>query len=301
MMAITNEFKNKVRDELLRVRANYDGTDNAFSIKFKIGSSYFNQIKNGKTDIGMADSKWIFLARELGVGEHDRNWKTAKTAVFSQIEEQILFCQEHSKSMIFVDECEIGKTHTAKYLSRTLRNCFYVDASQASSQFEFIRQLAKTIGLDQAGKSCDIKENIKYYLKVITKPIIIIDEAGDLEYNALLNLKEFWNATEGVCGWYLMGADGLRAKIEKGIKNRKVGYREIFSRFSSKYRSCVPLGQQDKIAFYKRLIADVLEVNMEDKRKINQIINKCITKDEDVNIGGLRRAESILKLYSEDI
>jgi hypothetical protein len=49
------------------------------------------------------------------------------------------------------------------------------------------------------------------------------------------------------------------------------------------------------------LIADVLEVNMEDKRKINQIINKCITKDEDVNIGGLRRAESILKLYSEDI
>lgn len=160
-MAITNEFKNKVRDELLQLRANYDGTDHAFSIKWKIGYSYFNQIKNGKLDIGMSDSKWVFLARELGIGSHDKKWNTARTAVFNQIEEEIVFCQQYSKSMIFGDECEIGKTHTAKYLSRTLRNCFYLDASQSNSRFEFVRRLAKTIGLDQTGKSSDIMLYLK--------------------------------------------------------------------------------------------------------------------------------------------
>lgn len=296
MMAITHEFKNKVRDTLMAVRANYDGTDHAFSIKHKINYSYFSQIKNGKVDVGMSDGKWIALARDLGVGAHDRKWNTARTDVFNQIEEEISHCQENSQAMILVDDCGIGKTYTAKYLSRTRRNCFYIDASQARSKFQFVKTLAKALGIDHGGKTADVKENIKYFLKVIEKPLIIIDEAGDLEYNTLLDVKEFWNATEGACGWYMMGADGLHAKIEKGISNKKVGYRELFSRFSSNYSRCVPVGKLEKTAFYKKMISTVLHANMDDKSNLNLILNKCIVKDSGDNIGGLRRAESLLIL-----
>ncbi len=72
--------------------------------------------------------------------------------------------------------------------------------------------------------------------------LIIIDEAGDLDYPAFLELKAFWNATEGSCGWFMIGADGLRTKIESGIHSRRVGFREIFSRFSESYASVVPVG-----------------------------------------------------------
>lgn len=296
MMTITKEFKSKVREALLAVRPNFDGADGSFAKQWGINGAVFSRIQKGQIDGVLADVHWITIGRELGVGTHEKKWNTAKTDVFITIEQDIVFCKEHAKAKIFVDECEIGKTHTVKYLSKTLRNCFYVDGSQAKTKQQFIRRIAKAIGVDQIGTYTDVKENIKYYLKLLPNPIIIIDEAGDLNYDAFLELKEFWNATEGYCGWYMIGADSLRAKIQRGITNQKVGYRELFSRFSSKYTSVVPQGKQDKIAFYKKLIGDVLSVNMEDKSTINQVINKCITKDDSDNIGGLRRAESQLIL-----
>ncbi|HTK20411.1 MAG TPA: ATP-binding protein [Mucilaginibacter sp.] len=294
MMAITQEFKNKVREALMTLRPNFDGADHAFAIKNGLNYSYYSQIKNGKIDIGMSDGKWIALARKLGVGDHNRKWNTVRTIVFNQIEEEVKFCQDASKAMIFVDECGIGKSYTAKYLSRTLNNCFYIDGSQSRSKGQFIRSIAKELGLDYADRTSDIKENIKYVLKVLAKPIIIIDEAGDLEYSTLLEIKELWNATEGSCGWYMMGADGLKAKIEKGIKNKVVGFRELFSRFSSTYSYCVPTGRQEKIAFYQNITRVVIEANIADKSNLDEMVRQCITKDADGNISGLRRAESLL-------
>jgi len=296
MITISTELKRKAVEALMVKRVNFDGSNAAFAKQWGINQSVFSQLKKGKVTNLMAESTWLNIIRELEVGENCRKWKTAKTEVFLTIEEDVLFCKENSKSKIFVDECEIGKTHAVKYLSRYLKNCFYVDASQAKTKVQFVRRLAKTIGVDSSGNYCDVKENIKYYLKLLPFPIVIIDEAGDLEYTAFLELKEFWNATEGACGWYMVGADGLREKIQRGISNHKVGFKELFSRFSNKYSSVVPNGQQRRIAFYKKLIGDVLDVNMEDKTKMEQVIRKCIVNDEDANIGGLRRAESILSL-----
>lgn len=285
MMTINDDYRKKVSDKLIERRGIFDGSNTAFAKQWGIHYSVFSRILNGQISGVLADGRWLEIGRELGVGLHEKNWNTARTAVFNQIEEDVLFCQQYSKAMIYVDECEIGKTHTAKYLSRTLRNCFYLDCSQAKTRQQFVRKLAKTIGVDMVGGYVNVKDNIKYYLQVTTSPIIIIDEAGDLDYNAFLELKEFWNATEGSCGWYMIGADGLREKLRKGIENKKVGYRELFSRFSSKYSSTVPAGKQEKLAFYKRLIGDVLAVNMTDKSMMGEIINKCITKDDDDNIG----------------
>lgn len=297
-MTITKEFKNEVRTALLAIRPNFDGSDGAFAKQWGINGAVFSRIQKGQIDGVLADVHWMTIGRELSVGTHDRTWNTAKTDVFVTIEQDVLFCQAHAKAKIFVDECEIGKTHTVKYLSKTLRNCFLVDGSQAKTKQQFVRRLAKAIGVDQVGNYVEVKENIKYYLKLLTNPIIIIDEAGDLNNDAFLELKEFWNATEGYCGWYMIGADGLRAKIQRGISNQKVGYRELFSRFSSKYSSAVPTDRHEKIAFYKKLIGDVLSVNMADKSAINAVVNRCITRDDKDNIGGLRRAESLLILNS---
>jgi hypothetical protein len=296
MMTITSDYKTKAREALLNVRPNFDGSDGQFAKSWGINGAVFSRIQKGQIDGVLADVHWISIGRELGVGTHDKKWNPAKTDVFIIIEQDIIFCKEHAKAKIFVDSCEIGKTYTAKYLSKTLRNCFYIDASQAKTKQQFIHRMAKALGVDQIGGYVNVKENIKYYLKLIEKPIIIIDEAGDLDYNAFLELKEFWNATEGYCGWYMIGADGLRHKIQKGIDNQKVGYREIFSRFSSRYTSIVPTDRNEKNAFYEKLIRDVLEVNATDKSAINAIVRKCITKDNSDNIGGLRRAESILIL-----
>lgn len=294
---ITQEFKKEVVAALMSNRNNYDGSDSAFAKTWQINPSIFSRLKAGENpDRLLKDNQYLSIGRELGITTSERRWKTARTEVFTMIEEDILFCKENAKARICVDECGIGKTYTAKFLSRSLKNCFYIDASQAKSKQAFVRLLAKTVGVDHTGKYNEVKANLKYYLAFLPNPLIIVDEAGDLDYPAFLELKELWNSTENICGWYMMGADGLRAKIDKGIRNKKVGYREIFSRFSDRYTSVVPIDRHEKIAFYKKLIADVIGMNIGNKSQLNHIVSRCLTTDSEGNISGLRRAESILLL-----
>lgn len=108
------------------------------------------------------------------------------------------------------------KTYSARYLSRTLKNCFYVDASQCRQERAFIKELARSVGAELEGTLEDIKASTKYILNILPRPIVIIDEAGCLSYSSLQLLHEFWNGTQDTCGWYMMGADGLRTKLQKG-------------------------------------------------------------------------------------
>jgi len=296
MLQITHEFKQTVATELLRVRQNFDGSDNAFAKQYGLSAAIFSRLKNGEIDGIIKDNQYLNIGRELNVTLNERKWKIARTAVFTTIESDISFCQTYSKAMIFVDECDIGKSTAARYLSRTLKNCFYIDASESKTRQLFIRSIAKRIGVDHNGKYAEVKANLKFYLKQLPNPIVIIDEAGDLDYPAFLELKELWNATEGACGWYMMGADGLREKIDKGIRNKKVGYREIFRRFSGNYRSVCPVDSREKQEFFMSLITDVLNENMTDKTEMASIVKRCILKNDGAPFAGLTRAESLLIL-----
>ncbi|PSL06570.1 ATP-binding protein [Cecembia rubra] len=296
-MKLTPEFRLKVVEILKEVRTRYGGSDSAFAKQWGINGSIWSRMKNGETEGVLKDAQWLNIGRELNVVMNQRKWNMARTEVFDAIKSDVEFCQSNAKGMLLVDDCAIGKTFTAKYLSKTMHNCFYIDASQCKTKNLFIRAMAKAIGLDQNGRIADIKANIKYYLRMLENPVLIIDEAGDLEYTAFLELKEFWNATEGVCGWYLMGADGLKAKMERGISWKKVGYRELLSRYSDKYMKIVPSDRNERMSFYKKMIHDVLAVNIKDKNKLNSLVNKCLATDANGDIGGLRRAETLLILH----
>ncbi|MBD3748543.1 MAG: ATP-binding protein [Sphingobacteriales bacterium] len=295
-MNLTEDFKQKVFNALLEQRKNYGGNDKAFATSYGLHPSIWSRIKGGEAPGQLVSQGQILhIARELNVSANERKWNMARTEVYDAISDDVITCQKHSKAMVLVDDCAIGKTYTAKHLSKKLINCFYVDASQCKTKQLFVRSFAKAIGVDSDGKVAHVKENIKYYLSnVLQKPIVIIDEAGDLDYGAFLELKEFWNATENMCGWYMMGADGLRTKIEKGVRGKKVGFREILSRYSNKFMKIVPIGQEDRNLFYRKLITDVLSVNTADKAVIEKLVKQCLATGTDV--GGLRRAETLLLL-----
>jgi len=279
-MNLTNEFKQKVRTAILEKRQNYGGSDTDFSKSLGINNTVFSRLKSGETDRIIGDTIWLTIGRELQVSLFEDNWKVARTSVYTEIEDNLNFCKEFSKAMVLVDDCGIGKTFCAKHIIRKMKNTFYVDCSQAKSKQLFIRLLAKTVGIDNHGKYNEVLANLKYYINTLApgKPLVILDEAGDLDYTAFLELKGIWNGTDGVCGWYMMGADGLRDKIDRGINNKKVGFAEIFDRFSDEFIKLVPNGKDDRQQFYSQLISDVASANVGDKTKIKGLINKCLNK-----------------------
>lgn len=296
-MEITNLFKDKVVAKLLALRDNFGGSDAAFARSMDVNPSVFNRLKNGEREKLLPNTTWLRLGREMGISTNMRKWNAVETDVFLQIREEIMFCKQFSKSRIFVDNCGIGKTFTAKHLSKTLKNCFYLDCTQSKKQNQLIKALARVVGVEVKGKIIDIKENTKYYLSMLEKPVIVIDEAGALDKEALGLIQEYWNATEGVVGWYMIGANALRNKISAGVSKDKDYFAELFSRFSENFSSIVPTEKHEKYAFYEKLISDVLSANITNKNQLNELVKKSLV-DINGSISGLRRAESLLILHN---
>ena len=98
---------------------------------------------------------------------------------------------------------------------------------------KLVRKIAAEFGVDSKGKYSDVYEDLVYYLRSMETPLIILDEAGDLQYEAFLELKALWNATERCCAWYMMGADGLKEKINRSKKKKKYAMKKFIAMMPS--------------------------------------------------------------------
>lgn len=235
----------------------------------------------------------VRIARRLDVSLRDEiAWKGARTATFEYISRQLCACQDRSLSVVLCDEPNIGKTYTARWYVKEHRNAVYIDCSQVKTKRALVRKIAKEFGVDVLGKYQDAYEDLVYYLRSMERPLVILDEAGDLQYEAFLELKALWNATEMCCGWYMMGADGLRAKINRSMDMQKVGYAEMFSRYGGRYSKVTPDDGEARKRFLLEQARQVASVNAPEGTDVGQLVRK--------SGGGLRRVYTeIAKLLEQ--
>lgn len=278
---ITSEIKKQILEAITANRVNYP-SDAKHAASLGIATSVYSSIKNGQTDKALSEANWITIARRLGVNLRGGiEWKAARTATFDFISAQLEACQNAGLSAILCDIPNIGKTFTARYYVKGHRNAVYIDCSQVKTKQKLVRKIATEFGVNGNGRYSDIYEDLVYYLRSIETPLIVLDEAGDLQYDAFLELKALWNATERCCAWYMMGADGLKAKIDRSIEHQKVGYTEMFSRYGDKYSRVTPADNKDREKFLMDQAAVVAKVNAPEGTDIAAMVRKTA--------GGLRR------------
>ena len=298
---VTTEFNKKVLAAMVAGRSNYGGKHGAsYARSLGVDPTVYSTLsKHGYKEGLLTAEKWMELGKRFGVTNEKTGWVAVETSVFKRIKEEIMLCKQFGISRIFVDDCGIGKTFTARYLARTQHNVFYVDCTQCKKQNAFIKTLARVVGVELKGTLDEIKENTKYRLSVLENPVVIIDEAGALNKDALGLAQEYWNATgdDNLCGWYLMGANALRSKIEQGVSHNRDYFSELFSRYSDRFSDIVPKDDNTKkINFYRKLIRDVMSANIKDKSQLDILVNQCIVEDKQGKITGLRRAKSLILL-----
>lgn len=278
---ISKEQKSKILAAIKEARQNYP-SDAKHASSLGIATSVYSSLKNGGVEKQLSDAGWISIARKLGVELREgMQWKAAKTQTWEYITTQLGFCQESSLSAILCDVPNIGKTFTAKLYVQTHKNAVYVDCSQVKTKRKLVRKIAKEFGVGGVGTYYDLYDDLVYYLKSIERPLIVLDEAGDLQYEAFLELKALWNATERCCAWYMMGADGLKAKINRNVECAKVGYAEMLSRFGDKYSKVTPDDKKERERFLQKQARVVASVNAPAGTDIGKIVRKTG--------GGLRR------------
>lgn len=259
---ITTELKQRIVAQLAERRNNFAGSDAKFAVSLGINNAQYSRIKNGETERVISDQNWLSLARilEIQIGNQPV-WNIARTPVFEFITGQLSFCQENATSRLLCDIADIGKTFSAKIYVKNNKNAIYVDCSQVKTKQKLVRFIAKEFGVGHTGQYSNVYADLVFYLCSLPSPLIVLDEAGDLEYSAFLELKALWNATERRCGWYMMGADGLREKIRRSIDCKKVGYTELFSRYGSRYQKASPEGAEDLCKFKTVHAALIIKAN----------------------------------------
>jgi len=273
-MEVTKEIKQRILAEIKINRENYP-SDNKHAAALGISASVYNALKKGITDKQVSDTNWICIARRLNVSLADEmEWKAAETPTYIFITEQLTMCQESGVSAILCDMANIGKTFTARTYVKSHRNAIYVDCSQVKSKIRLIRFIAREFGINTNGRYADVYDDLVFYLKTLENPLIILDEAGDLQYEAFLELKALWNATERCCAWYMMGADGLKEKINRSIECKKVGYTEMLSRYGDKYSKVTPDDGKEREIFLKAQAAMVAKLNAPAETDIVTVVNR---------------------------
>lgn len=258
---ITTDIKNKITEAIKANRSNYP-SDAKHAASLGVTTSVYSAIKNGQTERVLSDANWISIARKLGVSlRGEMEWKIARTETFDFIMTQLELAQTGSLSGILCDIPNIGKTFTARHYVKTHPNAVYIDCSQVKTKLKLVRKIAAEFGVDSKGRYSDVYDDLVYYLRSIENPLIILDEAGDLQYEAFLELKALWNATERCCAWYMMGADGLKEKINRSIECRKVGYTEMLSRYGDRYSKVSPDDSKDRARFLMGQARAVAKLN----------------------------------------
>ncbi|WP_278794715.1 ATP-binding protein [Hoylesella nanceiensis] len=278
---ITNDIKIRIIEAIKANRENYP-SDAKHAAALGINTAVYSAVKNGQTDKVLSDASWIAIARRLDVELRSKiEWKAAKTPTYLYIMAQLEFSQNSCTSGILCDIPNIGKTFTARLYASSHKNAVYIDCSQVKTKLKLIRKIAKEFGVNSNGRYSDVYDDLVFYLRSIDQPLIILDEAGDLQYEAFLELKALWNATERCCAWYMMGADGLKEKINRSIECKKVGYTEMLSRYGDRYSKVTPDDGKEREKFLREQAHIVAKLNAPEGTDIKAIVLKTQ--------GGLRR------------
>ena len=278
---ITNDIKIRIIEAIKANRENYP-SDAKHAAALGINTAVYSAVKNGQTDKVLSDASWIAIARRLDVELRSKiEWKAAKTPTYLYIMAQLEFSQNSCTSGILCDIPNIGKTFTARLYASSHKNAVYIDCSQVKTKLKLIRKIAKEFGVNSNGRCSDVYDDLVFYLRSIDQPLIILDEAGDLQYEAFLELKALWNATERCCAWYMMGADGLKEKINRSIECKKVGYTEMLSRYGDRYSKVTPDDGKEREKFLREQAHIVAKLNAPEGTDIKAIVLKTQ--------GGLRR------------
>ena len=175
-----------------------------------------------------------------------------------------------------VGEAGCGKTTTARIYTEEHKEVFYILCSEDMKKGDFVREIAHKVGIRTDGHN--IREIWGLILDDIIQmeaPLLIFDEADKLTEPVFHYFVSLYNKLEDKSGIIFMSTDYIKKRIERGLRYRKPGYKEFFSRMGRKY---FELEETSATDVYSICVANGLS----DKKKIDEVIRDAEPCDFDL-------------------
>ena len=197
----------------------------------------------------ISDDMWRAVAAQIG---HDTTqWQIVKTQAYKRMTFLMEQAREESLVLAITGFAGCGKTEAIKSYTAGKRNVYHLMCSEYWNRPTFINKLLRAMGRDMAGSVSEQMDTIVEALNSADAPLIILDEADKLRDQVLYFFISLYNSLEGHCGIVLVATDYLKNRIERGVRLKKKGYEEIFSRIGRKFVQLQVINGEDITAVCK--------------------------------------------------
>lgn len=229
---------------------------------------------SGKWD-KLSDDMWRALESHVGMTTTEE-WQIVQTAAHQEMNYVMDDAQKWKNVTWVVGDAGCGKTTAAKLYESMHSEAFYILCSEDMKRGDFIRDIAKRIGIKTDGFSLrDNLDNIIMALVQMESPLLIFDEADKLSERVFHYFIDLYNRLEDKCGIVFFSTSYIKRRIKMGKRYDKKGYNEIDSRIGRKFFDLEATTAHDVYA-----VCAANGVN--DKARISDIIRDAESCDFDL-------------------
>lgn len=192
----------------------------------------------------ISDEMWRTIASQVG---HERKgWHIAETRAYKRMTFLLDNAQRESLVLAVTGDAGCGKTEAIKNYAAGGRHVYHLCCSEYWNRRTFMGKLLRCMGIDFTGSTVsDMMDDIIDTLKRIENPLVVLDEADKLSDQVLYFFISLYNQLEGHCGIMLCATDFLEKRVRRGLRLKKKGYEEIYSRMGRKFVKLQVVNSED--------------------------------------------------------
>lgn len=276
--------KVQIKEALAAYMAKYPSRNKAAQSLKGVSAPTISSIMNDNWD-NISDDMWRNIAAQVCTATTDE-WQIVGTAAHQEMNYVLDDAQRWRSVTWVVGDAGCGKTTAARQYEATHGEAFYILCSEDMRRGDFIRDIARRIGLRTDGSTLrDALDAISAALVQMQHPLLIFDEADKLNERVFHYFIDLYNRLEERCGIVFFSTAYIKRRIKIGLRYDKKGYNEIDSRIGRKffeleptspsdvYAVCAANGLSDK-ATISGIIREVEECDF-DLRRVKKAIHKA--------------------------
>lgn len=276
--------KQQIKEALAAYMAKYPSRNKAAQSLKGVSAPTISSIMNDNW-VNISDDMWRNIAAQVCTGVSGE-WQIVATSAHQEMNYVLDDAQRWRNVTWVVGDAGCGKTTAARQYEAEHGEVFYILCSEDMRRGDFIRDIARRIGIRTDGYT--LRDNLDAIIAALVQmqhPLLIFDEADKLSERVFHYFIDLYNRLEERCGIVFFSTAYIKRRIKMGLRYDKKGYNEIDSRIGRKffeleptspsdvYAVCAANGLNDK-AVISGIIREVEECDF-DLRRVKKAIHKA--------------------------
>ena len=268
-MKLTLEQKDEIRDLLQEYVSRFPSQNRAANTLVGVSAGTLSTIINGKYET-ISDEMFVKIKSQIAPRKAD-DWQLCETMLYKELNTLLEDAQLYQNVAWAVSPAGSGKSTTANDYAARHENAFLISCSEDMKRGDFIRELARVIGVNVSDMSLRFAlERVTKYLLTLENPLLIFDEGDKIPDVVFYYFITIYNRLEGHCGIIFMSTNYIKRRVEVGLSYNKKGYDEIHSRICRKFIDLTPANSYE--------VAAVARANgIADEKTIKAVVKDAAT------------------------